>query len=529
MRKCGDSPTRGQSPHFMNLEPVIGLEIHVQLKTASKMFCRCSNRGEYESPNVTVCPVCLGHPGTLPVVNAQAVEFGVLVGLALGCTVTEKSKFDRKNYFYPDLPKGYQISQYDLPIVSKGMLRVSVPVSDGQRRDIEVRIHRAHLEEDAAKLVHAEDGSSSYVDFNRGGTPLIEIVTEPDMRSPAEAKAFLQELRLMMRYLGVSDADMEKGHLRCDANISLREVPEHDRVDDWKSQLNPKTEVKNINSFRAVERALDFEIKRQTKLWLDGKPVMKQSTRGWDDVRGITVEQRTKEDASDYRYFPEPDIPPLMLRDLAETLRGRIPELPEARRRRFSEEYGFTEADSRTFCDDKELADYAEHVMSELQEWVSSKTLDDGSGEHWEKCREQFSKLVSGWLLTKLGGVMSERKIHHLKDLRITPENFAELLTMIHRQEVTGMNALVLLGEMATTGGDPSVIMQEMNLGQMDDTAELEMVAKNVIAANPKVVEDWKSGKTNAVQFLVGQMMKATRGKAPPELARTLIEEELKS
>ena len=513
----------------MNLESVIGLEIHVQLKTASKMFCRCSNRGEYESPNVTICPVCLGHPGTLPVVNKQAVEFGVLVGLALGCTVTEKSKFDRKNYFYPDLPKGYQISQYDLPIVSKGTLRVSVPTTDGKRRDIDVRIHRAHLEEDAAKLVHAEDGTSSYVDFNRGGTPLIEIVTEPDMRSPDEAKAFLQELRLMMRYLGVSDAEMEKGHLRCDANISLRERPAQTLVDDWKMQLNPKTEVKNINSFRAVERALEYEIKRQTKLWIDGKPVVKQSTRGWDDVRGITVEQRTKEDASDYRYFPEPDIPPLMLQELAESLRGRVPELPEARRRRFVEEYGFSEMDSRTFCDDKELADYAEQVISELREWVASTTTDDEAHEHWKKCREQFAKLTSGWILTKLGGVMTERKIHHLKDLNVTAENFAELLTLIHKQEVTGTNALVLLGEMAATSRDPSALMQEMNLGQMNDAAELEMVAKNVIAGNPKVVEDWKSGKTNALQFLVGQMMKMTRGKAPPDVARKLIEEELKN
>ncbi len=512
----------------MNLEPVIGLEIHVQLKTASKMFCRCSNRGEYESPNVTVCPICLGHPGTLPVVNAQAVEFGVLVGLALNCAVTEKSKFDRKNYFYPDLPKGYQISQYDLPIVSKGRMRVSVPMPGGTRREIEVRIHRAHLEEDAAKLVHAEDGSSSYVDFNRGGTPLIEIVTEPDMRSPAEAKAFLQELRLTMRYLGVSDADMEKGHLRCDANISLREAPENDLVDDWKKQLNPKTEVKNINSFRSVERALEYEIKRQTKLWIDGKPVTKQSTRGWDDVRGLTVEQRTKEDASDYRYFPEPDIPPLMLRDLAETLRGRVPELPDARRRRFVSEYGFTEPDARTFCDDKDLADYAEEVISELREWVASTKAGGEAGVDWDSSREQFSKLVSGWVLTKLGGVMTEKKIHHLKDLGITAEDFGKLIAMLYRQEVTGTNALTILGEMATTHADPFTIMQEMNLGQIDDADELVIVAKNIIAANPKALEDWKAGKTNAMQFLVGQMMKATRGKAPPEMARTLIEDELK-
>ncbi|MEY4744293.1 MAG: aspartyl/glutamyl-tRNA(Asn/Gln) amidotransferase subunit, partial [Candidatus Parcubacteria bacterium] len=265
----------------MKYETIIGLEIHVQLKTKTKMFCRCPNKGEVGAPNSNVCPVCLGQPGTLPVINARAVEFGVRVGLALGGTITEHSKFDRKQYFYPDLPKGYQISQYDLPVVKGGAVNVSVPIDGGKRRDIRVRIHRAHLEEDAAKMIHADDGKASYVDFNRGGTPLIEIVTEPDMRSPAEAKAFLQELRLIMRYIGVSDADMEKGHLRCDANVSIRE--------EGATELNPKTEIKNINSFRSVERALEYEVKRQTKLALDGKPVSVLTTRGWDDVRGITV------------------------------------------------------------------------------------------------------------------------------------------------------------------------------------------------------------------------------------------------
>ncbi|HTK05503.1 MAG TPA: Asp-tRNA(Asn)/Glu-tRNA(Gln) amidotransferase subunit GatB [Candidatus Eisenbacteria bacterium] len=502
----------------MRFEPVIGLEIHVQLKTKTKMFCRCSNRGEYEAPNTCVCPVCLGQPGSLPVINAKAVEFGVLVGLALGGNITHGSKFDRKQYFYPDLPKGYQISQYDLPVVKGGALNVAVPIEGGQRRDIRVRIHRAHLEEDAAKLVHADDGTASFVDFNRGGTPLIEIVTEPDMRSPAEAKAFLQELRLIMRYLGVSDADMEKGHLRCDANVSIRE--------EGTDTLNPKTEVKNINSFRSVERALDFEIKRQTKLALDGKPVTILTTRGWDDVRGITVEQRTKEGASDYRYFPEPDLPPLMLHELADSLASRVPELPEQRRARFKDEYGFSDADSRTFCDDKELGDYAEKVMSELQAWVASKAEGDGD-KHWAECREPLARLAAGWILTKLGGVMTERKID-IKTLKTTPEDFAELLAMLHRQEVTGPNALIILEEMVESGADPSIILKEKNLGQMDDTEELRLVAGEVIVGNPKVVADWKSGKTNAVQFLVGQMMKTTRGKAPPETARKLIEEELK-
>ncbi|HTM67878.1 MAG TPA: Asp-tRNA(Asn)/Glu-tRNA(Gln) amidotransferase subunit GatB [Candidatus Binatia bacterium] len=503
---------------MVRFEPVIGLEIHVQLKTKTKMFCRCSNRGEYEPPNTAVCPVCLGQPGTLPVINAKAVEFGVLVGLALGGTITTGSKFDRKQYFYPDLPKGYQISQYDLPVVKGGAVNVNVPVEGGKRREIRVRIHRAHLEEDAAKLVHADDGTASFVDFNRGGTPLIEIVTEPDMRSPAEAKAFLQELRLIMRYLGVSDADMEKGHLRCDANVSIRE--------EGSDVLNPKTEVKNINSFRSVERALEYEIKRQTKLALDGKPVTVLTTRGWDDVRGITVEQRTKEGASDYRYFPEPDLPPLMLHELADAMAARVPELPEKRRQRFQEEYGFAEADSRTFCDDTVLADYAEKVMSELQEWVMSKAEGDGE-KHWAECKEALARLTAGWILTKLNGVMTERKID-IRTLKTTPEDFAELIAMLHRQEVTGPNAYIILEEMVESGADPSVILKEKNLGRIEDSEELRLVAGEIIVGNPKVVADWKGGKTNAVQFLVGQMMKATRGKAPPETARQLIEEELK-
>ncbi|OGL73526.1 glutaminyl-tRNA synthase (glutamine-hydrolyzing) subunit B [Candidatus Uhrbacteria bacterium RIFCSPHIGHO2_02_FULL_60_10] len=509
----------------MRLEPVIGLEIHVQLKTKSKMFCGCSNRGEYEPANTTVCEICLGHPGILPAVNAEAVRFGALVGLALGGKVGGYSKFDRKNYFYPDLPKGYQISQFDLPVVQGGEVAFEVP-ENGVRRTARVRLTRIHLEEDAAKLQHSADGKSSLVDFNRGGTPLAEIVTEPDFKSPAEAKAFLQELRLIMRYLGVSDADMEKGHLRCDANVSLREVAEQPS-DAAVPQLNPKTEVKNINSFRSVERALDYEIKRQTKLWLDGKPPMKQATRGWDDVRGLTVEQRTKEGSSDYRYFPEPDLPPLDLTEMARELAHALPEMPAARRTRFVADYALTPDDARTLCDDLPLADFAEEVFSELQEWATSPTPDGRETKNWEAEKPEFAKLVSGWILTKLNGVMAEHKMD-IRTLKITPENFAELLTLIRQKRVTGPNALVILEEMALSGADPSVIMQEKKLESVDDTAELAPIAANVVAANPKAVEDWKSGKTNAAQFLVGQMMRATRGKCPPDMARKLIEEELR-
>jgi aspartyl-tRNA(Asn)/glutamyl-tRNA(Gln) amidotransferase subunit B len=509
----------------MKFQPVIGLEIHVQLKTNTKMFCRCSNRGEYEAPNVTICPICMGHPGVLPVVNKKAVEYGVLAGLAVSGKISGFSKFDRKNYFYPDLPKGYQISQSDLPIVLGGGLTVTVPDGRGGKYEKYIRLHRIHLEEDAAKLVHADDGKASYVDYNRGGTPLIEIVSEPDMSTPAEAKAFLQELRLIMRYLGVSDADMEKGHLRCDANISLREIPENPPNEEWMSVLNMKTEVKNINSFKSVERALDFEIKRQTKLWLDGKPPRIGSTRGWDDAKGITVEQRLKEEANDYRFFPEPDLPPMRLTELAEDMRHRVPELPEARRVRLMDEYGFTLDDARIMVEDKALGEFAEQVMSELSGWVTSLGADQADEA---TRRDDFARLVSGWLLSKLGGVMTDQHLHSLKDTKITPENFAELLALLYTKKLTGQNALVILAEMTTSPVSPTDIMNEKNLGVMEGGDELLLVAGNIVVANPKAVEDWKAGKANAVMFLVGQVMKVTRGKADPAQARAAVEEELK-
>jgi aspartyl-tRNA(Asn)/glutamyl-tRNA(Gln) amidotransferase subunit B len=503
----------------MRLEPVIGLEIHVQLKTKTKMFCSCPNRGDGDPPNTNICPVCLGHPGVLPNINKQAVSFAMMMSQALGAKIADYSKFDRKNYFYPDLPKGYQISQFDLPVGLGGELSAIVNEGKEEERQVRVGITRLHMEEDAAKLHHSNTKGVSLVDFNRGGTPLVEIVTEPDMRSPEEAKAFLQELRLIMRYLGVSDADMEKGNLRCDANISMRQVPDNPTNEEWAEQFNPKTEIKNLNSFRAVERALDHEIKRQTKLWLDDKAPAIQSTRGWDEARGVTVEQRTKEDSSDYRYFPEPDLPPMDLISFRQDNPVIVPELPEARRQRFMEEYGLSRSEARTMCDQKEMANYAERVFSELAAW----TVSEGE-EPMDK--ERAAKLVSGWLLTKLQGVMSEHKMD-IRTLKITPENFAELLSMVHTNKVTGPNALMILTEMAMNGADPSIIMEEKNLGQMGDMDELRGVAKKAIEDNPKVVEDWKGGKTTAVQFLVGQVMKATRGKAPPEEAKKMLEEEL--
>ena len=519
----------------MTLEPVIGLEIHVQLKTKSKMFCACDNAGENAPPNTTICPVCTGHPGTLPVINKQAVEYGLLAALALNCRILELSKFDRKNYFYPDLPKGYQISQFDQPIAEKGFLEIDFPgAKKNERAAAKIRITRVHLEDDAAKNFHApasealakegRDGKSTLVDYNRAGTPLIEIVTEPDFASPLEAKTFLQELRNIMRYLDVSSADMEKGHLRCDANISLREVID-DPVNetDFAKQLNPKTEVKNINSFKAVERALEFEIMRQTKLWQAGHPPVYGTTRGWNEQLGVTEEQRGKEEAHDYRYFPEPDLPPMRLEELAVPLKNKLPELPALRRERFAREYGFSTSDARNICDDKYLADYAEAVISELIEWLTSLPETDGTREEiWEKNKEKLSRLVSGWLLSKLGGIMADKKID-IRTLKITPENFAEFLTLLYRNKINSAMGLTLLAEMTESGGDPSQIIEEKGLAQVNDTGTLEAIIAEIIDANPKVVADYKAGKTASVQYLLGQIMKKTKGAANPEAARDLL------
>ena len=508
----------------MTLEPVIGLEIHVQLKTKSKMFCGCDNHAEDAPPNTAICPICLGHPGTLPVANAQAIRYGVLASKALNCLINKQSKFDRKNYFYPDLPKGYQISQFDKPVGIGGHMTVEVPMAaEGERKVARIGITRLHLEEDAAKLIHAGDGKSSLVDFNRGGTPLAEIVTEPDFASPAEAKAFLHELRLLMRTLGVSEAEMEKGHMRCDANVSLRQVVDDPATEtETPARFNPKTEVKNLNSFRSVERALEYEILRQTKLWEAGTPPMITTTRGWDDERQITVEQRVKEDSADYRYFPEPDLPPLDLARIEDETIPLMPELPAAKRSRFEEEYAFSPADARQLVDNPWLSDYTEKVLSELREWLASA----GEKESWDAARPKFAKLVSGWLLSKLLGLLSELRAD-LKTIKITPEDFAEFLTLIHLGKINSTAAQEVLRTMLETGEDPSQIVSERGLEQVSDVGDLELAAENAIVANPKVVADYRSGKANAVMFLVGQVMKETRGKAKPELVREILEAKL--
>ena len=469
----------------MPYAPIIGLEIHVQLKTASKMFCSCANVNEGEAePNTAICPVCTGQPGALPALNRHALELAILAGFALHCRIPDRAKFDRKNYFYPDLPKGYQISQYDLPVCAEGYFDFDVTDKGALRNRVRVGITRAHLEEDAAKNLHAAGGAHTLVDYNRGGTPLLEIVTEPDFRSPAEAKAFLQELRLVMRRIGVSDADMEKGQMRCDANISLMPIG-MDGLPKQK-ELNPKIEVKNINSFRAVERALAYEIERQTDLYESNTPPASGSTRGWDENKGATVEQRTKEGAADYRYFPEPDLPPVDLVDVREKMRTRLPELPDAQRGRIMDEWGFSESDARFLVSNEGWADYAEEVMGELGGWIeaSDDTREKSGGDIVQERKAKLAKLAGGWLTSKLARLLAERNMT-IKELKLSAEDFAEFIHLLLKGELNSANGLRLLVMMVETGRDPSQLMEEHNLGQNMSDADLEKEVRRIVDANP--------------------------------------------
>ena len=465
-------------------QPTIGLEIHVELRTKSKMFCSCSNDPDEKYPNINICPICMGHPGTLPVINEEALKKVIKTGLALNSSVPEYSKFDRKNYFYPDLPKGYQISQYDEPLCRGGFLDV------GGRK---INITRVHLEEDTGRLIHPPATDFSLVDFNRAGIPLMELVTEPDITSAKEAKAFAEELRLILRYLGVSDADMEKGEMRVEANISLGNG----------KKLGTKVEIKNLNSFRSVEYGINYEIERQGKALEAGKKII-QETRGWDAPKGITVSQRKKEAAHDYRYFPEPDLPLLQLNaDDVKKIKGEIPELPEARRERFKKEYGLERDDVEIFVQNKELGGYFEKVISEVSD---PKTI----------------KLCANYLITDLQSLLQGMSVAD-KDFKITPENFAEFAGLIAQGAISSKIAKTVLQEMFITGGDPSNIIEEKGLAQITGEKEIEEVARVVIAQNPQAVADFKKGKGNALQFLVGKVMTETRGKASPELTSRFL------
>ena len=502
----------------MNLKPVIGLETHVQLKTRSKLFCSCSAHETASAPNTHVCPICVGHPGVLPVPNEQAVRYAILLGLALNGTITEESKFDRKNYFYPDLPKAYQISQFDLPIMQNGFLLLDVP---GEAELKRVRIERLHLEEDAAKNIHTSDGKTS-VDFNRGGTPLCEIVSYPDIESAAQAKAYMQAMRLMVRTLGVSDGDMEKGHMRCDVNISLREVDDNGVA--LSDKLHPKTEIKNVNSFKAVERAIEFEIQRQTKLWLMNTPPAVTTTRGWNDAKQQTVKHRVKEGSADYRYFPEPDIPPMYLKNLADEIRLTLPELPDSKRERFVTEYGFKPEYARQIIDDPALANFTEAAMSELGAWLQSQPDIEESSVMEQRGR--LTKIFAGWLLSKLTGLMLERGID-IRTAKITPENFAEFILMIAKGEITGAKGLEILGVMLDSGADPSHVVDDLGARKMDDKMALAAIVDKIIENNTKEVERYRAGETKLIQFFLGQIMKETKGTADPMLVGDLLEKKL--
>ena len=482
-----------------DFETVIGLEVHSQLVTRSKMFCGCSADYSGAEPNTHVCPVCLGLPGVLPVINQQAIEYIVMTGLALNCQIAEFSKFDRKNYHYPDLMKGYQVSQFDLPVCKDGWVEVE---AEGQL--IRVGITRVHMEEDTARLVHRVDAATgepySLVDVNRAGTPLMEIVSEPDMRSPAQAREYLVRLRQVLRYIGVSEANMEEGNFRCDANVSLRPR--------GSSTLGSKVEVKNMNSFRAVHDALVFEQHRQAAVLESGGSIP-QETRGWVDERAETVSQRSKEYAHDYRYFPEPDLPPLRLsREFVEGLRARLPELPEARKRRFLE-LGLTQHEAVTLTDSRERADYFEQVMNEL-------ALD----------APRSAKLAANWVIGEVGR-WTNATGRDISDLPVRPADLAALIRIAENGKVTANVAKEVFEEMARSGRPAAEIIESSGLAQISGADELTVVVRNVIASNEKAVADYRAGKDAAVKFLIGQVMRETRGRANPQVVQDLLSREL--
>lgn len=471
----------------MEYESVIGLEVHVQLQTESKIFCSCPTTFGAD-PNTQTCPVCTGMPGALPVLNKRAVEYAIKLALATNCKIAFYSLFARKNYFYPDLPKGYQISQYELPLATDGW--VEIPADNGDRKRI--GLIRIHLEEDAGKLIHDERESVSYVDFNRTGIPLVEIVTAPDLRSPREAVEFLRMLRTILRYLGISDGDMEKGNLRCDANISIR--PKGSRV------LGTRTEIKNMNSFRHVERALTYEIERQIRVVQEGGEVV-QETRLWDPQRGVTVPMRSKEEAHDYRYFPDPDLVPLLISgDWIEALRKELPELPLERRDRFVEQYGIPKYDATVLTSSKVLADFFEDCVRLFPE----------------------PKQVSNWIMTELLGLLNEAG-KEPEECPIGPQDLAELLGLIKEGVISGKIGKEVLVDMFKTGKKAREIVKERGLEQIADESKLREIIESVLKGCPKEVEEYKKGKVKLFSFFVGQVMKKTQGKANPQLTNQLL------
>lgn len=472
-----------------DFDVVIGLETHVQMSTNTKLFCGC--KVEFASPpNTNVCPVCLAHPGSLPVINRQAVEYAVKAALALNCKIHNISIMARKNYFYPDLPKGYQISQYDKPLATDGW--INIKTQDGYKK---IRIHRLHIEEDAGKTVH--EGNYSYVDLNRAGTPLMEIVTEPDISSPEEARQYLEKLRLIMRYIGVSDADMEKGQLRCDVNISLKPK--------GSDKLGTKVELKNINSFRFIVKAIEYEIERQSKLLKKGEKIV-QETRLFDPNSGKTYTMRTKEEAHDYRYFPDPDLLPVVVKpEKVQQLKASLPELPDQKIERYISQLGLPEYDASVLASDKELALFFEESLKEYGE---------------------APKQTANWILNELLGKLNEKGID-ISHSPVKPDQLGQLVKLIQDGTISGKIGKEVFDEMFETSKSPSQIVQEKGLRQISDEGEIRRIVKSVLEKNPSEVQRYKEGNTKLLGFFVGQIMKETKGKANPALVNKILQEEL--
>jgi aspartyl-tRNA(Asn)/glutamyl-tRNA(Gln) amidotransferase subunit B len=487
-------------------ETVIGLETHVQLLTARKMFCDCSASYADAPPNTHVCPVCMALPGVLPVINRKAVEFTVMTGLALNCEIPAFAKFDRKNYPYPDLLKGYQISQYDLPLTQHGWIEIQVEGEEPRR----VGITRAHLEEDTARLTHKDDGTGdgySLVDMNRAGVPLMEVVSEPDMRSPEEAREYLLKLQQILRYIGVSNVNLEKGNFRCDANISLRPT--------GSSEYGAKVEIKNMNSFRAVYHALKYEIERQTKE-LDAGNRIPQETRGWVEAAGETVSQRSKEEAHDYRYFPEPDLPPVTIHTAyVEELRARLPELPDAKRARFMSDYGLSLHDASLLVESCAKADYYEAAVTPAR------------AEGPEGLR-RYARLVNNWVNVELARLLHVTDTE-IGETRVAPESLYAMISLIEGGTITGATAKSVFEEMFRTGREPAVIVEDLGLEQIGGTDEISQIVDKVIEANPRPVADYRAGKQEAIKFLVGQVMRETKGRAKPDTATEILRQKLEA
>lgn len=478
----------------MSFETVIGLEIHAELHTKSKIFCSCSTKFG-AAPNENTCPICLGLPGVLPVINEEVVNLAIKAGTALNCKINNLNKMDRKNFFYPDMPKAYQTSQYDIPICSGGYVEIDV---DGVKKNI--RLNRIHIEEDAGKLIHLEDEPFSLIDYNRAGVPLIEIVSEPDMRSTEEAVAFLRTLKSILEYTDISDCKMEQGSLRCDANISTRKAGQE--------TLTTKVEIKNINSFRELQKALEKEEKRQRELYTYGEEhKIKQETRRWDNGKGKTVPMRSKEDAHDYRYFPEPDLLPIIVQDeqIAET-KAALPEMPSIKRERFINVYGLKEKEVDIIVDDKLLSHYYEELVN--------------AGAN--------PKTSANWVLGDILRTLNDKNLTSA-DITIKPSALFELLKLIDDGKISTTAGKEIFDEMFTSGKSAEELVKEKGLSQISDTSELENMIKEILNSNPKSIQDFKEGKQQASGFLMGQLMKASKGKANPKLAKEMLDDMLKA